>query len=64
MLDLSTEPIGVNVVAGTTTRDLWPPDNNLTEIIEVANTDDRLAAVRAGRADRRYQHGRRGKVSE
>ncbi|GIF13534.1 DNA-binding transcriptional LysR family regulator [Actinoplanes teichomyceticus] len=48
--DLSTEPIAVNTVAGTTTPDLWPADEIPTDIIEVANTDDWLAAITTGHA--------------
>ncbi|MER7332852.1 MULTISPECIES: LysR family transcriptional regulator [unclassified Micromonospora] len=48
--DLSTEPIAVNTIAGTTTLDLWPPDDAPADAVEVANTDDWLAAIAAGRA--------------
>lgn len=48
--DLRTEPIAVNTVAGTTTLDLWPPDAAPTVTVEVANTDDWLAAITTGHA--------------
>jgi DNA-binding transcriptional LysR family regulator len=48
--DLSTESIAVNTVAGTTTLDLWSPADTPTDTIEVANTDDWLAAITTGHA--------------
>ncbi|MEV8517755.1 LysR family transcriptional regulator [Dactylosporangium sp. NPDC051484] len=48
--DLSTESIAVNTVAGTTTLDLWSPDETPADTIEVANTDDWLAAITTGHA--------------
>ncbi|MDX3193956.1 LysR family transcriptional regulator [Streptomyces sp. MN03-5084-2B] len=48
--DLSTQPIAVNTVAGTTTLDLWPSHTTPAEAIEVTNTDDWLAAITTGSA--------------
>lgn len=48
--DLSAELIAVNTVAGTTTLGLWPPDQTPADTIEVANTDDWLAAITTGQA--------------
>ncbi len=48
--DLVTEPIAVNTIAGTATLGLWPADDAPAGIVEVANTDDWIAAVSAGQA--------------
>ncbi|GIF51702.1 LysR family transcriptional regulator [Asanoa ferruginea] len=50
LADLAAHPIAVNSLSGTTTLDLWPPEQGPAEVIEVANTDDWLAAITAGRA--------------
>jgi DNA-binding transcriptional LysR family regulator len=48
--DLIAEPIAVNSIAGTATLGLWPPDDTPSDTIEVANTDDWIAAIAAGHA--------------
>jgi DNA-binding transcriptional LysR family regulator len=48
--DLVAKPIAVNTVAGTTPLGLWLPDDTPTDIVEVANTDDWIAAIAAGHA--------------
>ena len=48
--DLSTKAIAVNTVAGTATLGLWPPEDAPTGTVEVANTDDWVAAIAAGHA--------------
>jgi DNA-binding transcriptional LysR family regulator len=48
--DLLAESIAVNTIAGTTALGLWPPDDTPNDIIEVANTDDWIAAIAAGDA--------------
>ncbi|MFF1342811.1 LysR family transcriptional regulator [Streptomyces sp. NPDC058290] len=48
--DLAAWPVALNTVAGTTTLDLWPVDARPTATIEVANTDEWLTAIAAGRA--------------
>ncbi|WP_329332444.1 LysR family transcriptional regulator [Streptomyces sp. NBC_00663] len=50
LADLVDRPIAVNVVAGTTTMDLWPPTARPSATIEVTNTDEWLMAIAAGRA--------------
>jgi hypothetical protein len=40
----------LNTVSGTTTTDLWPASIRTEATIEVANTDDWLAAIAAGKA--------------
>jgi len=50
LADLAHHPIAVNSLSGTTTLDLWPPDQTPATAVEVANTDDWLAAITAGRA--------------
>jgi DNA-binding transcriptional LysR family regulator len=50
LADLAGHPIAVNPIAGTTTVDLWPADQTPATTVEVANTDDWLAAITAGRA--------------
>ncbi|MFD7610369.1 LysR family transcriptional regulator [Streptomyces sp. NPDC059828] len=49
LADLATEPIVLNPVAGTTTLDLWPSDARPPSAVTVANTDDWLTAIAAGR---------------
>jgi DNA-binding transcriptional LysR family regulator len=48
--DLIADPIAVNTIAGTTPLGLWPPDDAPNDTIEVANTDDWIAAIAAGHA--------------
>ncbi|MDI6100307.1 LysR family transcriptional regulator [Actinoplanes sp. NEAU-A12] len=50
LADLAGWPIAINTVTGTTGLDLWPADAAPAGTVEVANTDDWLAAVTAGRA--------------
>ncbi|GIE76652.1 LysR family transcriptional regulator [Actinoplanes philippinensis] len=50
LADLAGRPIAINTVTGTTTLDLWPSDAAPAVTVEVANTDDWLAAISAGRA--------------
>lgn len=50
LADLTVLPIAINTVTGTTSLDLWPPDAAPPATVEVANTDDWLAAITAGRA--------------
>jgi DNA-binding transcriptional LysR family regulator len=49
LADLAGETIVLNTVSGTTTRDLWPPATRPTATLTVANTDDWLTAIAAGR---------------
>jgi len=48
--DLALYDVAVNTVSGTTRLGLWPPDGRPRRAIEVANTDDWLAAIATGRA--------------
>ena len=48
--DLVAEPIAVNTIAGRTALGLWPADDTPDRIVEVANTDDWIAAIAAGHA--------------
>jgi len=48
--DLVATSIAVNTIAGTATLGLWPADDTPDDTIEVANTDDWIAAVAAGHA--------------
>lgn len=50
MADFTGETVAVNPVSGVTTLDLWPVRTRPTRTLEVANTDDWLAAIAAGRA--------------
>ncbi|MFB7620447.1 LysR family transcriptional regulator [Kitasatospora sp. NPDC056181] len=50
LADLSAHPVALNTVSGTTTADLWPPTARPVATIEVANTDEWLIAIAAGRA--------------
>ncbi|MFF5566035.1 LysR family transcriptional regulator [Streptomyces sp. NPDC012623] len=49
LADLVSRPVMVNTVSGTTTRALWPPDAGPLTTRTVANTDDWLTAIAAGR---------------
>ena len=50
LADLADRPIAVNTVSGITTVALWPDRARPPVTVEVANTDDWLAAIAAGRA--------------
>ncbi|MEV0718812.1 LysR family transcriptional regulator [Asanoa sp. NPDC050611] len=50
LADLADLPIAVNSRSGTTTLDLWPRERIPAAVVEVANTDDWLATIAAGRA--------------
>jgi DNA-binding transcriptional LysR family regulator len=50
LADLVAYPIAVNAVSGSTTLGLWPRSAAPTATVAVANTDDWLAAIAAGRA--------------
>ncbi|MER6997563.1 LysR family transcriptional regulator [Streptomyces sp. NPDC000410] len=49
LADLATQAIVLNTVSGTTTPDLWPAAARPTATLTVANTDDWLTAIAAGR---------------
>ncbi|MFF6774169.1 LysR family transcriptional regulator [Streptomyces sp. NPDC012637] len=49
LAELAAETAVLNAVSGTTTLDLWPPDARPRATRTVANTDDWLAAIAAGR---------------
>ncbi|MFF1645296.1 LysR family transcriptional regulator [Streptomyces sp. NPDC058240] len=49
LADLAGETVVLNTVSGTTAVDLWPPDGRPTATLTVANTDDWLTAIAAGR---------------
>lgn len=49
LAELAGSTVVLNTVSGTTTVDLWPPDTRPAAILTVANTDDWLTAVAAGR---------------
>ncbi|MFE9830182.1 LysR family transcriptional regulator [Streptomyces halstedii] len=49
LADLTGEAVVLNTVSGTTTLDLWPPDTRPAATLTVANTDDWLTAIAAGR---------------
>lgn len=50
LADLTGHPLAVNTVSGTTTAELWPETVRPRTVVEVANTDDWLATIAAGRA--------------
>ncbi|WBB68793.1 LysR family transcriptional regulator [Micromonospora sp. WMMD812] len=50
LADLVDQPIAVNAETGTTTLGLWPAHAAPATVVPVANTDDWLAAISAGRA--------------
>jgi DNA-binding transcriptional LysR family regulator len=50
LTDLADQPVVLNTVSGTTTLGLWPENARPQVTVEVANTDDWLAAIAAGRA--------------
>ncbi|MFD9610193.1 LysR substrate-binding domain-containing protein [Streptomyces sp. NPDC059083] len=47
--ELAAETVVLNTVSGTTTLALWPPDARPAGTVTVANTDDWLTAIAAGR---------------
>ncbi|MGW4745491.1 LysR family transcriptional regulator [Streptomyces sp. NPDC004290] len=47
--ELAAETVVLNTVSGTTTLALWPPDASPAGTLTVANTDDWLTAIAAGR---------------
>ncbi|MFF3172638.1 LysR family transcriptional regulator [Streptomyces sp. NPDC057900] len=49
LADLATGTVVLNTVSGTTTPDLWPPGARPAATLTVANTDDWLTAIAAGR---------------
>ncbi|MFE9909420.1 LysR family transcriptional regulator [Streptomyces clavifer] len=49
LADLAGEAVVLNTVSGTTTLDLWPPHARPAATVTVANTDDWLTAIAAGR---------------
>ncbi|MFG3347115.1 LysR family transcriptional regulator [Streptomyces sp. NPDC048018] len=49
LADLTAETAILNPVSGTTTLDLWPPGARPRSTLTVANTDDWLTAIAAGR---------------
>jgi DNA-binding transcriptional LysR family regulator len=50
LADLIPYPLAVNPVSGSTTLDLWPREAAPRTTVAVANTDDWLSAIAAGRA--------------
>ncbi|WP_228456280.1 LysR family transcriptional regulator [Streptomyces durbertensis] len=50
LADLATHPVAVNTGSGSTRPELWPPHARPVATLSVANTDDWLAAIAAGRA--------------
>ncbi|MFD3652447.1 LysR family transcriptional regulator [Streptomyces sp. 24-1644] len=49
LADLTDGPVVLNTVSGITTPDLWPPHDRPAATLTVANTDDWLTAIAAGR---------------
>ncbi|MFC8236314.1 LysR family transcriptional regulator [Streptomyces sp. NPDC057284] len=49
LADLTDGTVVLNTVSGTTTVDLWPPHARPAATLTVANTDDWLTAIAAGR---------------
>ncbi|MGW3686193.1 LysR family transcriptional regulator [Streptomyces sp. NPDC005125] len=49
LADLADGTVVLNTVSGTTTIDLWPPHARPAATLTVANTDDWLTAIAAGR---------------
>ena len=50
LAELAAHPVALNTVSGTTTLELWPEHARPPSSVTVANTDDWLAAIAAGRA--------------
>ncbi|MFF1837306.1 LysR family transcriptional regulator [Streptomyces sp. NPDC058231] len=49
LADLADGTVVLNTVSGTTTVELWPPHGRPAATVTVANTDDWLTAIAAGR---------------
>jgi DNA-binding transcriptional LysR family regulator len=49
LADLTAGPVILNTVSGLTTLELWPEGSRPTTTLTVANTDDWLTAIAAGR---------------
>ncbi|WP_327683011.1 LysR family transcriptional regulator [Streptomyces sp. NBC_00467] len=49
LAELTDTPMILNTVSGLTTLDLWPPESRPGTTVTVANTDDWLTAIAAGR---------------
>ncbi|MEV5159244.1 LysR family transcriptional regulator [Streptomyces sp. NPDC053728] len=49
LADLTGGAVVLNTVSGATTLDLWPPHHRPAATVTVANTDDWLTAIAAGR---------------
>jgi DNA-binding transcriptional LysR family regulator len=49
LADLTAGPVILNTVSGLTTLSLWPEESRPTTTLTVANTDDWLTAIAAGR---------------
>ncbi|MBM7436894.1 LysR family transcriptional regulator [Streptomyces sp. HB132] len=49
LADLTGDAVVLNTVSGATTLDLWPPHARPAATLTVANTDDWLTAIAAGR---------------
>jgi DNA-binding transcriptional LysR family regulator len=47
--ELTEDTVVINVVSGTTTLDLWPPDRRPTNVIRVRNVDEWMEVIAAGR---------------
>jgi DNA-binding transcriptional LysR family regulator len=50
LADLADQRVALNPISGTTTPDLWPHSTGPASTVTVANTDDWLATIAAGRA--------------
>ena len=50
LADLADQTVAISTISGTTALDLWPVSNRPTVTLPVANVDDWLAAIAAGRA--------------
>ncbi|MEU5714805.1 LysR family transcriptional regulator [Streptomyces sp. NPDC020403] len=51
LADLTRDAVVLNTVSGATTLDLWPPHARPVATLTVANTDDWLTAIAAGRGN-------------
>jgi DNA-binding transcriptional LysR family regulator len=47
--DLADDPVIINVVSGTTSLELWPPDRRPATVVPVRNVDEWMEAIAAGR---------------
>jgi DNA-binding transcriptional LysR family regulator len=50
LADLADQTVAISTISGTTALDLWPVSHRPTSTLPVANVDDWLAAIAAGRA--------------